>query len=254
MKRQGDACFQHRGGRRSTGRSRSHGLGYGPSIRDWAEYASERDETRSERRAEKRAERVRRTEKRQAYERLLASTAAYCAQNVVTGGGLGTVPERACEYVSDATWDRVTRGWFGWRLSWRLGRWRCTALAMLARAILEGDQKLHEGLLEPLKRLLEFLEWPFAAKAFALELARGLESLALLPVDQKLKATARGLQLTGIFVCAVQGSNLERCPCLRDFVAVEVTQLGEEFLNRFISAGANDWADLGRLPAPRAGT
>ena len=162
------------------------------------------------------------------------------------------VPQRACEYVTDKTWDHVANGRFGWRLSWRLGPWRCTALADLARGILEGDKTLHKELLKPLKILMEILEWPFVVRVFALELAAGLETIALLPLDQKVKATARGLQLTGVALCGLQGRDLEKCPCFKDLVAVELTQLGEQFLNRLISVGATDWGELGNLPAVRS--
>ncbi|MEV6184205.1 hypothetical protein, partial [Streptomyces sp. NPDC052015] len=63
-----------------------------------------------------------------------------------------------------------------------------------------------------------------------------------LPVDAKLSAAARGLQIAGIYICIVGNRDLADCACLRDVLKVE----GKERLQRLIQGAMEDWKGLPR--------
>lgn len=144
------------------------------------------------------------------------------------------VGDRATKYVSDQTWQRVTRSWSGRR---------CETLARLARAILEGRDRLHEGLGEFANRALGLVNRSSVERQFASELVK---QLPLLAVDENLIAAARGLQVTGIVVCMARSSPLMQCACFTDVVLVE----GQAKVKSLITAGMQDWAGLGSLSVP----
>ncbi|TCJ33276.1 hypothetical protein [Parafrankia sp. BMG5.11] len=141
------------------------------------------------------------------------------------------VRERATGYVSEQTWQRLTRTWSGRR---------CSTLAKLARAILEGRDRLHERLGEAANQALELLNRTSAERQFASELVK---QLPLPVVDDNLIATARGLQVTGIVVCVARSRSLTQCACFTDVVLVE----GQAKVKSLITAGMEDWAGLGAL-------
>ncbi len=141
------------------------------------------------------------------------------------------VVRRATEYVSDQTWQRLTRGWSGRR---------CSALAKLARTILEAQDRLREGLVEVTDRTLRLLNRSSVERQFAAELVK---RLPLPAVGENLIATARGLQVTGIVVCVTESRPLTQCACFTDVVLVE----GQAKVKSLITAGLEDWAGLGTL-------
>jgi hypothetical protein len=136
--------------------------------------------------------------------------------------------------VSDQTWQRLTRGWSGRR---------CSALAKLARTILEAQDRLRGGLVEATDRTLGLLNRSSVERQFAAELVK---RLPLPGVGENLIATARGLQVTGIVVCVARNSPLTECACFTDVVRVE----GQAKVKSLIAAGMADWAGLGTLDAP----
>jgi hypothetical protein len=147
------------------------------------------------------------------------------------------VVSRVTEYVSDQLWERLTRDWSGRR---------CVTLARLARSILEGRERLHEGLGEFASRMLGLLNRSLAERQFASELVR---HLPLPTVDENLIAAARGLQVTGIVVCVARSRPVMQCACFTDVVIVE----GQAKVKSLITAGMEDWAGLGRFRAPGPG-
>jgi hypothetical protein len=75
-----------------------------------------------------------------------------------------------------------------------------------------------------------------AIKLFARELASQLP----LPLDVKLIAIARGLQMTGILLCVVNGGDLSRCQCFVDLALVET----KASLKDLLTAATTDWTNL----------
>ncbi|MGP3922285.1 hypothetical protein [Streptomyces sp. 8N616] len=149
--------------------------------------------------------------------------------DVIERGGTAVIPERAAAYVSDETWKRLVR---------RHRKRGCDDLAQLARNILKGKDQLHEAVGRAAGGLFGLLGRPKIERIFAQELARRIP----LPVDAKLSAAARGLQIAGIYVCIVSGRDLADCACLRDVLKVE----GKDRLERLIHGALEDWQSLPR--------
>ncbi|QSB16679.1 hypothetical protein JQS43_10575 [Natronosporangium hydrolyticum] len=148
-------------------------------------------------------------------------------------GALTAVPDRAMEYVSEQTWARMTRRWRGRN---------CTALAYVAREILDGRTLLHGGI----GRLVAHMVGIFEANQLARQFAYEISSRVPLPiVDEQLTVAARGLQLTGILFCWTQQRELAECACLVDLVKVE----GKGQLRSLLLAAEGDWVQLRTVPA-----
>jgi hypothetical protein len=78
-----------------------------------------------------------------------------------------------------------------------------------------------------------------AIRAFVKELASNIP----LPLDAKMIAVARSLQVAGVLLCVMDGKNLEQCDC---FVALVRTET-EEQVKKLLIAGMSDWAKLARF-------
>jgi hypothetical protein len=78
-----------------------------------------------------------------------------------------------------------------------------------------------------------------AAEAFAAELASDIP----LPIDAKMIAVARGVQVAGILLCVMDNRDLTRCECFIDLARVET----KERLRRILVAAMSDWTDLARF-------
>src|SRR5262249_10889689 len=140
---------------------------------------------------QRRAEAEQRRREEAEHRQRLEQVAEYCA-DIIEKGALAAVPERATEYVGEQLWDRVQRRW---------RRRNCTALAYLARKLLEGKAKLHKGI----GKIIGYLVGLIGGTLLARMLAEKLGAKLPLPfVDQKLTVVARGLQLAGIFFCSAQ--------------------------------------------------
>ncbi|OFB38785.1 hypothetical protein Manayef4_21295 [Frankia sp. CgMI4] len=159
-------------------------------------------------------------------------SAAETGISLIAGSGpREVIIGRATEYVSDQMWQRLTRSWSGRR---------CSALAKLARTILDAQDRLREGLAEVTDRTLELLNRSSIERQFAAELVK---RLPLPTVGENLIATARGLQVTGIVVCVAESRPLTECACFTDVVRVE----GQDKVKSLITAGMADWAGLGTI-------
>ncbi len=161
------------------------------------------------------------------------SAAESCIGLIASSSPQEVVIGRATEYVSDEMWQRLTRSWSGRR---------CSALAKLARTILDAQDRLREGLVEVTDRTLKLLNRSSVERQFAAELVK---RLPLPAVGENLIATARGLQVTGIVVCVAESRPLTECACFTDVVCVE----GQAKVKSLITAGMADWAGLGTIDA-----
>ncbi len=158
-----------------------------------------------------------------------AEQAARLCLDVIENGGTAVIAERAADYVSDETWKTLIK---------RHRRRGCDDLAELARGILKGKDRLHEAVGRAASGLFGLLGRPRIERVFAQELARRIP----LPIDAKLAAAARGLQIAGIYICVVGNRDLADCACLRDVLKVE----GKERLQRLIQGAMGDWRWLPR--------
>src|ERR1035437_9341503 len=156
----------------------------------------------------------------------------YCA-DLLSVGWKEAVADRVSGYA-ETTWSRLLR---------TRRRRHCKALARIAAALLKGQLELH--------RLAgRFTGW-FAgllgaddiSRAFAEELA---SNIPLGVIDAKTIAVARGIQVTGILLCIVDGRELTRCQCFIDLALAET----KERVRQILIAATSGWASLGQF-APR---
>lgn len=160
--------------------------------------------------------------------------AKFCAE-VLNDGWQETVSDRASTYVTDATWQELKR---------KHRKRRCKILAKLASNILAGKAKLHDLVGSIAGWLMSVIGGDQIAQAFAEELASNIP----LPHEAKLTATARGLQVTGVLLCLLNGDDLTRCQCFIDLALAETkTQV-----KKILLAALNDWTGLGAF-APKDG-
>lgn len=175
--------------------------------------------SRADRENRRRQERVRRA-------------AEYCADVVSGGNWADTVAERATDYVSDETWQRLLRG--------RRKR-QCKALARTAESLLAGKQEIHNVLGFLVSRGVSLLGGGDAVQAFTREL---VSALPLPVLDAKLVAASRGIQVTGVLICVLAGRDLTSCDC---FVALALTETKAQ-VKKILVTAMTDWVRLQPFP------
>ena len=155
-------------------------------------------------------------------------TAQICA-DLIANGWQDTVADQIAAYAP-TTWVRLRRS---------NHRRTCKALARMASFVLRTKTLIHKGVGKLFGMLVGGLGAGDAARAFAEELASNIP----LPTDVKMIAVARGLQVTGIVLCLMDGKTLDQCDCFIDLVRAET---GER-VKQILSAGMSDWVDLARF-------
>ncbi|MGA4727718.1 hypothetical protein ACPB67_09895 [Micromonospora taraxaci] len=140
--------------------------------------------------------------------------------------------ERAAEYVTEETWKQLFS---------RRRRRRCKLLAEMAAAILTGKKLLHDMVGAIAAWFVSLLGGDRIVQAFARQLATNIP----LPPDTKMVAAARGLQVTGVLLCIVNGDDLTRCQCFID-LALEETKTQ---VKKILLAAMEDWSALAHFPA-----
>jgi hypothetical protein len=164
----------------------------------------------------------------------VAEAASVCS-DLLTEGWKETVASRATDYVTEETWQRLSR---------QRPRRRCRLLAKLAAAVLAGKKKLHDLVGALAGWLTSLIGSGNITKVFVRELASSIP----LPPDVKLVAVARGLQVTGILLCVANGDDLTRCQCFIDLALAEAkTQV-----KKILIAATNDWTGLAAFPPKTA--
>jgi hypothetical protein len=64
-----------------------------------------------------------------------------------------------------------------------------------------------------------------------------------LPIDAKMIAVARGVQVAGILLCVMDDRDLTECECFIDLALAETM----ERVKQILVAAMSDWADLARF-------
>jgi hypothetical protein len=161
----------------------------------------------------------------------LEEAASFCADNL-KHVGMEAIADRAAAYVTEETWKALVK---------KHRRKGCDDIAELARAILKGQEQLHDAVGRAAGGLLGFFGRSRIERTFAQELVRRIP----LPWEAKLAAAARGLQIAGICVCVLGNRELTNCACLRDVLKSE----GKAKLQRLIQGAVEDWKSLPGLMA-----
>ena len=152
--------------------------------------------------------------------------AEFCA-DVATDGWQEAVASRAADCLKRRTWNRL----FGWR---RDGD--CKQIAALAKALLDGKEKLHDLAGQASGWLTEKLGGQTLERVAAKEPAKKIH---IPVVDEKTAVVARGLQMIGIAMCVARGIPLERCQCFIDLALAETKEQVKEKL----ATALGDWAE-----------
>jgi hypothetical protein len=155
--------------------------------------------------------------------------AEFCAGSI-TSGWQDTVADQVTGYAQD-TWARLSRS--------RRRRRNCKALARIARSILQAKTQLHRSFGKLFGWVLGGLGAGDAARAFAEELAANIP----LPIDTKMIAVARGVQVAGILLCVIDNRDLDKCECFADLALAET----QERVKQILVAAMSDWANLARF-------
>ena len=155
--------------------------------------------------------------------------AEFCADSL-SGGWQEAVAERLTDYAG-STWQRLKR-------SHR--KRNCDALARLAGSILEAKTQVHKAVGRMFSWAAGALGADAAARAFTEELAT---NIPLGPIDAKMVAVARGVQVAGIVLCAMDGRDLTECQCFIDLALAET----KERVAQILGAAMSDWSGLARF-------
>jgi hypothetical protein len=169
----------------------------------------------------------RRRESRQR-DAVVRDMAADLAQ-LLDDGWVELVATRSGEYVDGQLLQRI-------RGQWKTGN--CRFLAKLARGALNFKKQVHEAVGDYVARAVALTTGSRLLREFAKQLAARIPLFG----DEQAVAVARGLQLTGIYMCLWSERNLEDCACFKDLV---LNKTKEEVENLIREATVN-WEGLGR--------
>lgn len=156
--------------------------------------------------------------------------ADYCS-DILTDGWVEVVAERATDYVTDETWQRL----FQSRNNY------CKTLARIAQGILVGKDQMHRFLGRFAAWLLSLIGVGAVAREFAGEL---VANIPIPPIDAKMVAVTRGIQVTGILLCVVREEDLTRCQCFIDLALVEA----KTRVKKILVTAMSDWTRLAEFP------
>jgi hypothetical protein len=113
----------------------------------------------------------------------------------------------------------------------------CKALANLAQSILETKAQLHKTVGKLFGWAIGAIGADDTARAFAKELA---SNIPFGPVEAKMVAVARGVQVAGVLLCVMDGRDLAECAC---FIALALAETKER-VNQILVSAMSNWAGL----------
>jgi hypothetical protein len=109
----------------------------------------------------------------------------------------------------------------------------------MARSILDAKTQIHRVVGTLFGRAVSALVASDPARAFTEELASNIP----LPSDIKMIAVARGIQITGVLLCIMDGRDLTKCECFIDLALAET----KERVNQILVGAISDWSGLKRF-------
>jgi hypothetical protein len=116
----------------------------------------------------------------------------------------------------------------------------------MARTILKAKDQVHQLAAELASQAASVAGVRGAALEFTRELVK---SIPIVPVDAKLTAAARAIQMAGIALCLIEGRPLAKCDCFIDLALTET----KERVSQILQTRLANWAELARSgPAPAA--
>jgi hypothetical protein len=169
-----------------------------------------------------------------AKQRCRVEQAAQLCGAVLADGWPEAVADRASDYVSGSTFQKLVRS----------RRGRCRVLADLARGILAVKDEAHKAVGSLAGWIVSLLGWGRLEQRFVQELARSIP----LPMETKAIATARGVQVTGVLLCVLSGRDLTKCQCFVDLALGEA----KTTVKKILVSALEDWTELAHFPPKRA--
>lgn len=155
-------------------------------------------------------------------ENLIKQAADFCYATI-TEDEISAASDKISERVADAAWKKLQRKWQPSRCAW---------LERLAQIILDTKSKIHETVADVvmLKRrtLLHRPEQIFAHQF--------IQSISL-PGDEHFIASAYGIRLAGVSLCAIEDISLMECACFASLAK----QFTREQVKEFLVAKGTDW-------------
>lgn len=158
----------------------------------------------------------------------IKQAADFCA-DTLSGGWQEAVVDRATDYAQ-TTWGRLSRS--------RRKR-NCKKLARMARAILQAKDQVHKLAGELAGDAASVAGVRDAALDFTKELVANIP----LPIDAKMVAVARGVQVAGILMCVMDNRDLTKCECFIDLARAEA----KERVQQMLVAAMSNWTNLARF-------
>jgi hypothetical protein len=140
------------------------------------------------------------------------------------------VADRLTDRAGDA-WQRMTRP---------RRKHNCKKLAQMARTILKAKDQLHQLAAELASQAASVAGVRGAALDFTRELVK---RIPIVPVDAKLTAAARAIQMAGITLCLIEGRPLAKCDCFIDLALTET----KERVSQILETRLSNWAELARF-------
>ena len=110
----------------------------------------------------------------------------------------------------------------------------------MAREIRNAKDQLHKLAAELAGEAASVAGVRGNALAFTKELAK---NIPLKPIDAKMTALARGIQITGVLLCVMDKRDLTKCQCFIDLAKAE----SKEQVDRILVAGMSDWRGLAQF-------
>jgi hypothetical protein len=159
-------------------------------------------------------------------QKVVDQAVAFCA-DVLTSSWEEAVADRAAQCLKPRTWNKLFKG---------RRRGDCKIFARLARAVLDGKEKLHELV----GTAGGWIAGKLAGEGFERKVAKELAERIPIPVvDQQASVVARALQMIGIAICLGNGIPLNRCQC---FIDLSLTETKEQ-VKRICAAALEDWSE-----------
>jgi hypothetical protein len=147
----------------------------------------------------------------------------YCA-DIFMAGTVEATAGRVAKYATEKTWNAL----------WRKRRpRRCRWLNEMAQAILTAKSCYHELTASVIGKILRPVMRRSREHRFATELVENIP----LPGDELFVATAHGLRVTGVALCASRNIPPQKCACFEALVL----EHGKDIAKRILVAQGDKW-------------
>lgn len=208
-----------RNGRRVRSYTQVRQVGRAPNVANFRQYEAEHQHKHYHQQKDEEAKARRRVRQ----EEDIRLAADFCIA-AFEEGGISTAADRVAGHVSDKTFNTLYRKWKPVRCKW---------LAQLAQEILDTNAMFHSTFADVATTLSSRTFRHEPERIFAHELYKNVP----LPGDEQFIATAHGVRMIGVYLCAMKGFDLTSCACFRP-LAIEHTK---EHVKEYLVVTGTSW-------------